>query len=986
MVEGIKKTDRPSFRRLKETAGHYTDDVASKKRHYGVYIGHVKNTQDVQHMGRLSVWLPDWGGEEDNPRIWKTVSYCAPFGGSTPGMERHWDRGHSDYDFTPTSYGFWAVPPDIGNKVLVMFINGEEQRGIWIGVLYDSYMNFAVPGLAAYDKHNGCAYYPQMPTSEYNKFDHGITTPLIPPVRPYHKRQLERLGQTAQLEDPYRGWTTSSAQRETPSHVYGMSTPGPIDEEAASVSETFKRAGGHQFVMDDGDINGENRLIRLRTRGGAQILIHDSGGFVYICNKNASAWVELDQAGNIELFSNNTISLRTNEDLNLRVDRDLNLDIGRDINLHMPANYVSKAPTAHKDIKKTFDYEKIEGLKTPVPDGSIVYWLPEGEIHGQIDKGNVFRRLIKGDFHNLLDEGDYYRHLKGGDVQHTLDAGDYTRWLKAGNVDHLLDGGYYDLTVAQDTHIKTKGSYVNNADVGVDVRANQAVHIESADNSVHVKALGSIHNEAISGYHFTRAGAGIRGSAPDFHIDAVLYNGTAYINNVYGTFSLGSASVSPAHPADAALIANEAFPANPAEPPVLPELTEWIDVLAYESCVGPELEPTDPIRVTRYPTMEPWGGIIGPGQGTEYHIDVITTGTNDAVGAITPEQEPIPADPLDVPVRPGSVSPNAVAAHPVDGVPRTGMKPGQYASTGYDEQGNPVYKKVGETTAQAAANAQLGGKGVDMIKKFEGFNSHQHKDVHGNDVVGYGHKLKKESVVTTIMTDISSHVDEITVGSTAGFEQTGEAILNPPEVVSYQGITHTKLLGVTRGLRGTVARMHKAMSNITFSGENYNNITKSKAMELFNRDMKEAVDTVRTNVTVPVNQNQVDSLVSLTRNIGPAEFKKSKLLKELNGNNMSNVTHEFMRYNKLNTVEEKVVNGVKKQVPIKKFHKGLHKRRIEEARLFSQPTTVANKKLVKSSQNVSILSQSVSKFKTSLVPNNITGKYQSTMVIDEGRE
>ena len=118
-----------------------------------------------------------------------------------------------------------------------------------------------------------------------------------------------------------------------------MSTPGPIDPLATNVNETFKRAGGHTFVMDDGDANGNNRLIRLRARGGAQLLIHDTLGFVYICNKMGTAWVELDKNGGVEVYSNNSISLRANEDINMRADRDFNLDIGRDLNVYMPADY-----------------------------------------------------------------------------------------------------------------------------------------------------------------------------------------------------------------------------------------------------------------------------------------------------------------------------------------------------------------------------------------------------------------------------------------------------------------------------------------------------------------------------------------------------------------------------------------------------------------------------------------------------------------------
>ena len=154
MVGFRKKIDVPSLNRTKEQPGHFNNEVSTDQRYFGVYVGIVKNTQDIQHMGRLQVFLPDWGGDEDNRSIWRTVSYCAPFGGSSPAMERFWERDIAEYDYTPTSYGFWAVPPDVGNRIVVMFINGDQARGIWIGSLYDSFMNHNVPGMAAYDKHN----------------------------------------------------------------------------------------------------------------------------------------------------------------------------------------------------------------------------------------------------------------------------------------------------------------------------------------------------------------------------------------------------------------------------------------------------------------------------------------------------------------------------------------------------------------------------------------------------------------------------------------------------------------------------------------------------------------------------------------------------------------------------------------------------------------------------------------------------------------
>ena len=69
MVGFRKKIDIPSLGRSKEQPGYFNDQISTDQKYYGVYIGIVKNTQDIQHMGRLQVFLPDWAGEEDNKNL-----------------------------------------------------------------------------------------------------------------------------------------------------------------------------------------------------------------------------------------------------------------------------------------------------------------------------------------------------------------------------------------------------------------------------------------------------------------------------------------------------------------------------------------------------------------------------------------------------------------------------------------------------------------------------------------------------------------------------------------------------------------------------------------------------------------------------------------------------------------------------------------------------------------------------------------------------
>ena len=53
-------------------------------------------------------------------------------------------------------------------------------------------------------------------------------------------------------------------------------------------------------------------------------------------------------------------------------------------------------------------------------------------------------------------------------------------------------------------------------------------------------------------------------------------------------------------------------------------------------------------------------------------------------------------------------------------------------------------------------------------------------------------------------------------------------------------------------------------------------------------------------IKVPVNQNMLDSLISLAFNIGTGAFKKSTLLRLLNaGSNKNLVADEFLKWNKV---------------------------------------------------------------------------------------
>jgi hypothetical protein len=319
-------------------------------------------------MGILEVELLRPVGNENTEGQVRQVKYLSPFYGVT-GAE--YCQFTNDYNNTQKSYGFWAVPPDVGTIVMTIFVDGDPRRGYWIGCVPDENMNFMLPGLAA-TQFTTDGDQIRQPVGEYNKIineTNAAPNTIAKPIHPF----ATALKNQGLLADDIRGITTSSSRREVPSMVFGISTPGPIDKnpnakkgaigkQGAQVANAFvSRLGGSTFVMDDGDDkflrktkggegppeyvsveNSEtggnvnvphNDLIRLRTRTGHQILFHNSEDLIYIGNAKGTTWIELTSNGKIDIFANDSISVHTKQDMNFLADRDINLEAGRNINV-----------------------------------------------------------------------------------------------------------------------------------------------------------------------------------------------------------------------------------------------------------------------------------------------------------------------------------------------------------------------------------------------------------------------------------------------------------------------------------------------------------------------------------------------------------------------------------------------------------------------------------------------------------------------------
>ena len=115
----------------------------------GPYIGIVKRNIDPLKMGRLGVLIPALTLETDgNDRNIIECRYLSPFSGNK-GLQYVTDG--KKYEDSQFSYGFWAVPPDLETRVLVIFAEGKMENAFWIGCIQEPITNHMIPGIASSD-------------------------------------------------------------------------------------------------------------------------------------------------------------------------------------------------------------------------------------------------------------------------------------------------------------------------------------------------------------------------------------------------------------------------------------------------------------------------------------------------------------------------------------------------------------------------------------------------------------------------------------------------------------------------------------------------------------------------------------------------------------------------------------------------------------------------------------------------------------------
>ena len=355
----------------KKLPKHFSKEQSQQRLDPGPFIGKIKNNLDPSRSGRLQVYIPDLAsGDETNEDNWRTVQYASPFFGTTAQPDTNTQNAFSKVQH---SYGMWFVPPDIGNLVICTFIGGDPNRGYWFACVPGQLGHHMIPGIAGSYKVDDSTIQDQKVNANYTRGKPTVVSEInenaesidwadfVNLKKPVHEEQFKVYLEQGLEEDYVRGIVSSTSQRESPSCVFGISTPGrPVKDPAADPNYANKvksgnlteadyavsaRKGGHVFLMDDGNFQNKDKLMRLRTAGGHQILMNDSEHILYIGNDTGSVWIELTGPGHLNIYAGNSVNIRAEGDLNFHADKNIKFNAGQNIQMSASNNFNLQSST-----------------------------------------------------------------------------------------------------------------------------------------------------------------------------------------------------------------------------------------------------------------------------------------------------------------------------------------------------------------------------------------------------------------------------------------------------------------------------------------------------------------------------------------------------------------------------------------------------------------------------------------------------------------
>lgn len=398
-------------------------------------IGLVVDTNDPQQMGRVRAFCPAWGDSDSQPvSAIHWAMYVSPLGGVT-NMGK---RGTEEEEVSgPVAYGMWNIPK-VGAYVLVGRIDGDNNFRFYVGCIHPQYMTHTMPhGRFTWnDTKSGTPdgpldtfenpiepLYSNLKTQFTKKgSNHASGTPSDP-----HRNlewrtrgvdnQVSAIGgeairnendgpgsEIADHEPGNFGFTTVTEEdgsqrvikgpgygvdQQEPDHYYENTNGTNYD----SLIYSWTTPGFHSISMDD---RHENSRIRIRTTSGHQIIMDDTNERIYINAAGGESWIEIDKAGNIDIYASKDISTHAGGDISFTADKTFRVQAKEGIHLvsddevrihaksdlHMKSNttlYLESGTNTH--IKSGQQGRWTTGSTMHHKSGDIMYFTGGSDIH-----------------------------------------------------------------------------------------------------------------------------------------------------------------------------------------------------------------------------------------------------------------------------------------------------------------------------------------------------------------------------------------------------------------------------------------------------------------------------------------------------------------------------------------------------------------------------------------------------------------------------
>lgn len=455
---------------VSSSPGYNLDTPGRRSTWDKTYIGIVKNSSDSQYMGRLLVWIAELCGPENDPNTWIVVDYASPFGGATS------ITGGSNQ----SSYGMWFVPPDEGNQVVCLFVNGDPNRGLWLACLYQVGRHRMVP---AYPGNSAT----QREPSALVRSTGGLTL---------SSGDLAGLGITASSES--QAASTSTPPPELPRAV-GNTTPapaapggGPVPD--VSASQTSARTanipvigpssysshnsysvngiatpGGNRLVMSD---QLTDTQIRIQTRNNMQLLLHNDRDIAVLMTGDGRSRIELNGNGDIDIFGEGKISFAAEGDLNLHSNSgDVNINAGGQLNLRSAGDTkITSVGRMHLyskgNLMQTSEGDTHRSSNGHMYDTSVqkihrqsnfgIYDSVNGGDINQFARGNIFQRATE----EINTLSSLATRIRSESSSVNIKSGSNLN-LQSGDSINLLSTQDFNIDAGQQGNIRAQGSSLN---------------------------------------------------------------------------------------------------------------------------------------------------------------------------------------------------------------------------------------------------------------------------------------------------------------------------------------------------------------------------------------------------------------------------------------------------------------------------------------------------------------------------------------------